>query len=84
MTKVEIHEHRDYSIYYSDQLELLFEQFTFSVSLLTDQIAVVQEYSTDGDIICEYEIILSGTRKENIAFLQHYLPFTVIECSQAA
>lgn len=70
-----ISQHRAHSIYHSDQLDILVEEGTFVLGLLTDNIAVVQEYDCFGSVLVEYEIMLFKDRKANEQFLLNYLPF---------
>lgn len=60
--------HRDYSIYYSDQLQVLAETESFYLALLTDNIAVVHEDLSDGTVL-EYEIVLFMDRAANVQYL---------------
>lgn len=52
------------SIYYSDQLELIAEEETLSISWFTDNIAVIQEWDAGG-VTHEFEVFLFGNQKSN-------------------
>lgn len=58
---------RSYSLYHSDQTEILAEVEGFELSLFTDHIAVIREYSNEG--FFEQEIFMPFEPEENREYL---------------
>lgn len=62
--RVEQSKIRSNTIYYSDQLEIICETESLSVSWFTDNIAVIQEWF-EGTVVKEFEVFLFGNQKKN-------------------
>lgn len=62
--RVEQSKIRENTIYYSDQLEIICETESLSVSWFTDNIAVIQEWF-EGTVVKEFEVFLFGNQKKN-------------------
>lgn len=62
--RVEQSKIRECTIYYSDQLEIICETESLSISWFTDNIVVIQEWF-EGTVVKEFEVFLFGDPKSN-------------------